>query len=604
MTTAWSDAAFAALLPRPRLTVSAWADRYRVIPRGTSPEAGEWRTSRTPYLREPMDAISDPNVERIVCQWGSQLGKTDGILLNTIGYYAHQDPSPILLVQPTELAATAFSKERLEPTFRESPALAGKLSEHQRDSKNTIYLRQFPGGYLALGWATSSVSLASRPIRVVLLDEVDKYQDSIGHDGDPIAQAVQRTANFHNRKIVCVSSPSIEGRPIDRLYQQSDQRRLWVPCPRCGASQVLEWGGVIYKRPDGTVDLDDVHYRCAHCQGRIEERDRPAMLAQCEWRAENPGHRTRGYQLSGLYSPWVKWATLAAEWITAWQNRDKRGQQEFINLRLGETWTQAGDRVNAESLDKNREDYDADVPQSVLILTASTDVQDNRLECEIVGWGIGKESWGICYAIFPGDTSNLGAGGPWEALDKFLSRTWTREDGVVLMPQCVFIDSGGHRTDEVYEFCRSRVHRNIFAIKGKAGAHPIINKPTLNKLRAPLYPVGVDACKDALYSWLLLDTPGPGYCHFPRDPKAGYDTEYFKGLVSEERKSRIRGGRKAMVWVQRYARNEPLDCRNYARAAIELLSPDFDALAKRPISPAPTARPRPTAARMIDPGVE
>jgi phage terminase large subunit GpA-like protein len=554
---------------RPHLTVSEWADAHRVIPRGTSPEPGPWRTSRVPYLREPMDAISDPAVERLVVQAGSQVAKSE-LLLNAIGYYASQDPSAMLLIQSTEGAATAFSKERLEPTFRESPSLRGKLSEHQRDPSNTVYLRQFPGGYLAMAWATSSASLASRPIRVVLGDELDRWPDAIGRDGDPWEQARQRTANFHNRKIVAVSTPTIEGQSrIERLYEDTDQRRLWVPCPRCGAYQVLEWSDVIYKNAAGDVDLPGTHYRCAHCKGRIEERDRPELLEACEWRADNPGHAYRGYQLSGLYSPWVRWSELAAEWVKANRDRDKRGLQEFVNLRLGETWSEAGDEITVEALEKNREEYEAEIPDGVLLLVAGVDVQDNRLEVEVVGWGASKESWGIHYAILPGDTSTPA---PWLALDALLARTWSRPDESKVPLWCACVDSGGHRTDEVYAFCRDRTARNVFAIKGYAGdGRPIVGKPTLNKLGANLFAVGVDGAKGVLYSRLMLALPGPGACHFPVARETGYDAEYFKGLVSERRKAKVRAGRRVLGWVQTYARNEPLDCRVYATAAMELV---------------------------------
>lgn len=602
----YAEAFFAGLFPRTRMTASEWADRYRVIPDGTSVADGQWKTSRTPYVREPLDAISDPSVEQVVCMWASQLGKTDGILLNAIGYFAAQDPSPILLVEPTEDMATAFSKERLGPTFRASPALQGKISESKRDSSNTIFHKQFPGGYLAMAWATSAVSLASRPIRILLGDEVDKWADSIGRDGDPWPQAVQRAATFYNRKIIAVSTPDISGRSrIEKLFLDSDQRRLWVPCPHCGADQVLRWEGVRYKNAEGEHDLEHVYYRCEHCEGRILEHHKIEMLAACRWVPENPGHPTRGYQLSALYSPFVKWRELAAKWIKVTQDRDRRGLQEFVNLCLGEPWDEGGGEVHAEDLEKNREDYEADVPPGALLLTAGVDVQDNRLEVEILGWGLGRESCGVHYAILPGDTSTPG---PWAALDQLLQRQWLRPGGRGVSLGCVCIDSGGHRTDEVYAFCRARVARNVFPVKGRAGVgHPIAGKPTLNKLQAPLYHVGVDTAKEAIMSRLALPDPGPGYCHFPREAAHGYDGEYFRGLVSEKRRMKKRGdGRMAPIWVQTYKRNEPLDCRNYATAAMEILlitTPDlFSQLAEREAAWAkgtPPTPPRPPPGRRV-----
>lgn len=574
----WSDAFRAGCAPKPRLTVSEWADRYRVVPPGTSPEPGAWRTGRVPYLREILDAASDPTVERIYIQAASQVGKSE-ILLSVIGYYAHQDPAPILLVQSTEIAMRGFSKERVAPMFDASPALRGKLADGARDPSNTIMLRQFPGGLLACAWSGSASSLASRPIRVVLGDELDRWPDTTGRDGDPWAQAVQRTSNFHNRKVLAVSTPTVESvSAIGRLYDDSDQRRYHVPCPHCGTYQVLEWSGVVYKNARGDVDLDNVTYRCAHCGERIEERHRPAMLAAGEWKADRE-HRNRGYHISALYSPWVRWRELAREWIRANADRDKRGLQEFCNLRLGEAWTEESEKITVEALEKNREPYgDVQLPDGVLLLTAGVDVQDNRLEVEIVGWGVGKESWGIAYEIIAGDTAT---DSPWHRLDVFLARAWAKEDGRGMTVLCACVDSGGHRTQEVYQFCRERLARHVYAVKGYAGAgRPIVGKAsTSNQLRVPLFPVGADTGKEAVYSRLALAEPGPGYCHFPLERGRGYDDEYFKGLVSEKRVTKVRAGKRSTEWRQTRARNEPLDVRVYATAAMELVVPDFAALA-------------------------
>lgn len=573
LTSPWGDCFRAGCTPKPPLTVSQWADKYRVVPPGTSPEPGAWRTDRVPYLREILDAFSDPTVERVYVQAASQIGKSE-ILLSVIGYYAHQEPAPILLVQATEMAMRGFSKERVAPMFAASPVLRGKLSDGARDPSNTIMIRQFPGGMLAGGWAGSAASLASRPIRILLGDELDRWPDTTGRDGDPWAQGVQRTSNFHNRKVGAVSTPTVdEFSAIARLYEDSDRRRYHVPCPHCGVLQVLEWSSVIYKNAAGEIDLDQVHYLCPHCDGKIEERHKPAMLAAGEWQPERE-HANRGYQISALYSPWVRWRELATEWIKANKDRDKRGLQEFVNLRLGETWTEEAQRITVEALEKNRETYEAAVPDDVLLLTAGVDVQDNRLELEVLGWGFGKESWGIEYHIIAGDTS-LPA--PWLQLDAFLARSWAKADGRELTLWCVCIDSGGHRTDEVYEFCRARTSRNIFAIKGYAGAgRPIVGKPTLNKLRANLFPVGADTGKETVYSRLAHAEPGPGYCHFPIERARGYDSEYFKGLTSEKKVSKIRAGRRSTEWKQVHARNEPLDIRVYASAALELLQPDIE----------------------------
>lgn len=569
--TPWSSAFASRMRPRPTLTMSAWADRYRVVPPGTSPEPGPWRTERAPYLREILDAASDPTVQRVTIQAASQVGKSE-ILLSAIGYYAHQDPSPILLVQATEEAAKGFSKERVAPMFEASSALQGLLAPELRSPTNTTMLRQFPGGLLACAWSGSAASLASRPIRVVLGDELDRWTDSTGRDGDPWAQAVQRAANFFNRKIVAVSTPTDEGfSAIARLYEDSDQRRYHVPCPRCGVLQALQWSGVVYKDLADAVDLDGISYRCVHCGGRIEEREKPAMLAEGMWVADNPGHPHRGYQISAIYSPWVRWRELAEKWIKANADRDHRGLKEFVNLSLGETWQEDTERITVEGLEKNREHYLAEVPHGVLFLTCGVDVQDNRLELEVRGWGEGKESWGIEYAILPGDTSLAPV---WALLDQHLQRPRLRADGRGVTISCTCIDSGGHRTDEVYAFTRDRLVRNVFAIKGGAGSgKPIAGKPSIVQ-RTLLYHLGVDGAKETIFSRLALAEPGPGYMHWPIGK--GYDDEYFKGLLSETRRRKMVDGRPRLVWVQLRPRNEPLDCAVYATAAMEIILPTLD----------------------------
>jgi phage terminase large subunit GpA-like protein len=553
--------------PKSHLTVSEWADAHRIIPPGTSPEPGAWRTDRVEYLREILDAFSDPTVERVVVMAASQIGKTE-IFLNVMGYFAHQDPSPILFVQSTEDAARSFSKERIKPMFDGSPALCGLLSEGERNSDNTVMLRQFPGGLLACAWAGSASSLASRPIRVVLGDELDRWPETTGKDGDPWPQAVQRTSNFYNAKVGAVSTPTIEGlSAIERLHEDSDQRQYHVPCPHCGGPQVLEWRGIQYKNAAGENDPDNAWYKCGHCAGRIEERHKPAMIRWGRWIASNPGNASRGYQISALYSPWVRWSTLAREWIKANNDRDGRALQAFMNLRLGELWQEAAQKITVESLEKNRETYEARVPAGVLFATTGVDVQDNRLELEVVGWGAGRESWGIEYIIIPGDTSLQAT---WDKLDAVLLQSWPRDDGRPVQIVCGCIDSGGHRTQEVYQFAQSRLARNIFASKGQAGiGRPVAGKPTVtNQLRINLIPIGVDTAKEAVVSRLMHEKPGPGYCHFPMGD--GYDAEFYRGLLSERRV--VRGGKR--VWEKTRPRNEPFDCRVLATAAMELLLPD------------------------------
>ncbi len=582
------------LQPRPRLSVSEWSDAYRVIPAGTSPEHGQWHTDRTPYLRGILDSVNEPGVDTVALMMASQMGKTE-FLLCLLGYYVDQDPAPILLVQPTIEAVESFSKERIEPGFRASPTLRNKLESGKDDrgssrkSSQTIRLKMFPGGYIAMAGSNAPAGLASRPIRIVLCDEIDRFAESSGTEGDPIALAFQRTSNFeHNRKRILVSTPTIDGMSkIQDWHAQGDQRQFHVPCPHCGSLQVLQWERLTYKDAEGKRDLEHVHYLCEHCRGRIEEHHKPGMLAAGEWIAQVPGGANGSGKvvsfgdLSALYSPWVKWRTLVEEWTKAHDNRDRKGLQEFVNLRLGQPFVEHQQTIAVEYLERRREYYDAEVPEGVLLLTAGVDVQDDRLEMEVVGWGVGKESWGIQYFIAMGSPGDAAV---WQLLDTYLAQTWQATDGRRMGISCTCVDSGGHYTSEVYQFCRAREARYIWAIKGgKDGpGQPAVGKPTRNnRFNAALFTLGVHDLKGILMSRLMIDSPGPGHCHFPREPERGYGPKFFDGLLSEKHIVVQRGGVKKHTWKKIHDRNEPLDCRVYGTAALEMLNVNLEQLAER-----------------------
>lgn len=588
MCSAWGEAFVRACRPRSHLTGSEWADLYRYVAPGTTPEPGPWRTSRVPYLREPLDAATDHETEIVVMMCSSQVGKSE-MLLNVMGYYVDQEPAPQLILQPTVEAAEGFSKERIDPTFRYSPGLRGKVAAEGQDgrgtsrkSANTMRMKHFDGGYIAMVGANSPAGLSSRPIRVLLADEVDRYGTT--KEGDPLKLAMQRTTNFHNRKIVLVSTPTIKGQSkIEAWFERSDKRFLHVPCPRCGAFQRFVWSQVKWDRSDSGEHLPDTaRYECAHCAGVIRGAGRidADLLAAGEWVATAVSP-IRGFHLSSLYSPWVELRALVAEFVEATKTRSREGLMEFINLKLGEPWEEHEDALDYEVIfARRREYYDAELPDDVLVLTAAVDVQDTYLAAEVVGWGLGKESWGIEYRIFMGDP---GQDAVWQQLDDFLLRPRHFANGSTLGISSVCIDSGGHFTTEVYRFCKPREARRIFAIKGRGGVGlPLVGKPVRNnRIGAVRFDLGVDEGKMLVLSRLRIEEEGPGYCHFPRDIDRGYDVEYFRGLLSERPTYRTEGGRTVVKWSKVYERNEPLDIRNYATAALEILNPDLEALAKR-----------------------
>ena len=574
--------------PRSRLTGSQWADKYRLIPAGTSPEPGEWRTSRTPYLREPLDAATDKKTEIVVFCASSQVGKSEA-LLNILGYYSDQDPAPQLMLQPTVEMAEAFSKERIDPMFRVSPGLSGKLEDGQdgrgssRKSSTTIRMKHYAGGYLALVGANSPAGLASRPIRVLLCDEVDRY--GVTKEGDPLKLAIQRTQNFANRKIIIVSTPTIKGASkIDEWFEKSDQRRFYVPCQHCGEEMLLKWEYVHWdKDEEGNALPDTATMFCPHCGAQIRGAYKPDLpsLQKGRWKASNPDSRIRGYHINALYSPWVNLRDLVEEFVTANKNKDKHGLMEFVNLKLGEPWEeiQAGADL-WEHLHRRREYYPSDdiLPEGVLLLTAGIDVQHDRLECTIDGWGIGRENWGIQHRIIYGKPDDPAT---WQQLDAVLQKPYSMPNGVNITVACALIDSGdGAYTSYVYQYTKARERLRVFSIKGRGGVGvPFISVPTKNNTAgAMLFTLGVDSGKSLVMNSLAIEDEGAGFVHYPMQAERGFNEAYFKQLTAETLEKRFEKGVVKMSWVKIRERNEALDCKVYSRAALELLNPNFEYL--------------------------
>lgn len=562
-------------LPPPDLTISQWADAERRIPPEASAEPGTWRTSRAEYQRAVMDAVSDPVTERVVMMTAAQIGKTE-ILFNIIGYFIDQEPSPILLLNPTLEMGHAFSKDRLAPMIRDTPALTGKIKDPRaRDSGNTLLHKKFKGGHITIAGANSPASLASRPIRVLLCDEVDRYPVSAGTEGDPLSLAMKRTQNFWNRRIVWVSTPTLMGiSRIEKAYSASSREQWCVPCPTCGEFQPYSWDRIIFK------DMTEPVMRCVKCGNIHNEVEWKSGQSRGVWIAENLNeHKTRGFHLNSFASPWAKWTDIIDQYQEAFKNGEEQ-LKVWWNTALGLPFESQDGAVEVEAMESHRIEYNAELPDGVLVLTCGVDTQDDRLEAEVVGWGIGKESWGIEYRIFYGDP---GQPQVWEALDDFLRKFWSYADGEKLGLSCVCIDSGGHHTDDVYKFCKPRARRNIFAIvgRGRAGM-PSVSKPTRNNRRhVVLFTLGVNTIKGDLFSRLKIENKGAGYCNFPLEPKTnhrGYDQIYFKGLLSERMKIKRVNGREVVTWEQRSRsiRNEPLDTRVYATGALEILRPNME----------------------------
>lgn len=556
-----------ALRPDPLRTVAEWADACRFLDRSTAAEAGRWRTERVPYMREPMEALSASSpVRKVVMQAGAQVAKTEAGL-NFIGAAIDDAPGPALIVQPRDTDAEQFSKMRLAKLIQACPTLRGKVRDAARDSSNTLTLKEFPGGVLRIVGAQAPAGLRAMPVRHLFFDEVDAAPLDCGGEGDPVDLAEQRTVTFaSNRKIYLCSTPTIAGHSkIEAEFRAGDQRRYHVPCPFCGAFQLIEWKRI--KWPDG--EPRRAWLECEHCQAPIQNHHKDFMLPRGEWRAGNPSAPAdvRSYHLSGLYSPHGlgdSWGEIARRFLAA--KGDPNKLKTWTNTKLGETWqAEGGQGLTVDALLAARTGWGSDVPAAVAVITAGVDVQDDRLEVEIVGWGEGEQSWSLAYEVLHGDPDGPAV---WEALDHLLDTPRPHQLGGALTVAAACVDSGGHKTAAVYAYVRGRAGRNRWATIGRDGNHrPIFNnRPRRNnKGRIPLYIVGVDTAKEAIYGRLKLTEAGPGYCHFPPTR----EDAYFRGLTAERFERKFHRGRMRLVWTKpEGARNEPLDCRVYALAAL------------------------------------
>jgi phage terminase large subunit GpA-like protein len=469
-----------------------------------------------------------------------------------------------MLVMPSIDMVRRNTSTRIDPLIEATPVLRKLVaSPRSRDAGNSLLRKSFPGGQLVATGANSPVGLRSTPVRYLFLDEVDGYPGDADGEGDPVDLAIQRTITFRGRrKIFMTSTPTLAGHSrIEQAFRESDQRFYHVACLHCGDQAPITWGRIRW--PEGR--RDQAHLICEACGGVHYEHHKPRLLEAGEWRATREGDgRTVGFHLSALYSPWETWAEIAIEHGKV--RKDPPRLQVWTNTKLGETWEdQAGETVPADPLMLRAETWGALVPQPVAVLTAGVDVQGDRIEAQVIGWARGEEAWVIDYRVIWGDPS-----GPrvWNDLDLLLQKTFRHQSGVNLPVRAVCVDTGGQHTKAAYEFCRTRFDRRIWAIKGRGGpgvpVWPV--RPSRSKNKTPIFIVGVDGVKDALFARLKVEEPGPGFVHFSRS----LDPAYFRQLTSERVRTRFVKGRPIRSWELRRdgERNEALDTFVYATAAL------------------------------------
>lgn len=506
------------------------------------------------------------------------------IMLNTLGYHIDYDPAPILYVMPNDTLAQSFSKERLAPMIRDCPTLKSKVQDVKtRATGNTILNKQFPGGYIAMVGANAPSGLSSRPVRIVLMDEVDRFPASAGTEGDPAILAIKRTTTFWNRKIIEVSTPTMKGASkIEKEYECSSMEHLNVACPHCGFYQTYEWEQLKFEHESGTTNFKLLGYKCRNC-GKIE-REVVWKRQPIKWVADHPEIKdVRGFHLNELASPWKRWDEVVRDFLDA-KRQGKDSLKAWRNTSLGLTWEDASDLNLKDILQRRRKFYNCpqgtQVPKDCLVLTCGVDTQDNRLEYEIVGWGKDKRSWGIKYGVLMGDPGQQEV---WKMLDDVIMATYKREDGMDMPIWTTCVDYGGHHSKAVAKYARKREHSRVWAIRGEGGSgKPYVLRPKRrNDDGIWLWRIGVDVGKDLMASRLKTDHEDEaGFCYFPMEADRGYDEQYFEGLTSERKEIRTVNGAIKISWIKKYEgiRNEPWDLRNYATVALEILNPNLDRL--------------------------
>lgn len=584
--------AIAGMQPPEDLTVSGWAEKHRRLSAESSAEPGPWRTERTPYLQGPMDAFTDPKVRHIVMVAASQVGKSE-LINNAIGYIIDQDPGSILFIHPTTIDAKEYSKLRIAPMIRDCPTLKRKVvAAKSRDSGNTILQKTYPGGILTMCGSTEAHALASKPIRYVFGDERDRWAVTAGNEGDPWDLAMARQATFYNAKAVETSTPTIKNASaIAAAYSTGTMERWKSKCPHCGEYHEIQWKDIRfeYEKKEtangATYAVKEIFYICPGC-GCVS--DETTMKRQdAKWVAENPDAYKQGirsFWLNAFVSRWASWESIILKFLQSLGNTRK--MQVVYNTCLGETWEDRGDMEDEDSLMARREEYPAELPDGVLVLTAGVDTQDNRLEYEIVGHGHFGETWGIQKGIIMGRPDEEAT---WAALDDVIDHVFKFQDGLGLKVSMTFVDEGGHFTQDVRLQCRRRISKKMFCIKGMAGpdrpytSPPKQQKIVLNQVSLGTcwqYQIGVDSGKQIIMDNLRVKTPGAKYCHFPR--RDDYGEGYFAGLVSE-RLEYDAAKKQPWTWkkIPGHERNEALDCRNYALAAFKALPVSLDEIDRR-----------------------
>ena len=561
------------LRPPPRLLPSEWAERNVRVPIGNA-IPGLIRFDNAPYQREVVDMTVDPRCNRITLMWGAQVGKTLAALCSQ-AYHIAQKPVSQIMMQPSQGDLHTWLETKFNPLVAENDLLEELIATPRaREGVNNQRMKSYPGGFMMFSWSGSPKTMRGRSAPFIVCDETDGYDRT--HEGHPVGLLWQRAATFGDQRLLMeISTPTIKGASwIEGAYEQGDQRRFHVPCPHCGEEQPLEWKQVTWSRDaEGRHLPESAGYSCAECGTIWNDGERVAAIRRGAWRSSRPFRGHASYHLNELYSCFRKLEDVVQSFL---DKKAANDLQTFVNVSLAQTWEEEGERVDSTGLMQRAEAFAAPVPEGGAVLTAGVDMQEDRLEVEIVAWGIGEESWSVDYRVLWGDPLQ---GDVWTDLDDYLGQTFTHQSGAQLAISAACLDTGGSSgyTQAAYEYARRKSGRRLFAVKGVAGwGRPIVSAPSRRASgrrarKVDLFTVGVDEAKAMVARRLGVAEPGPGHCHFPADR----DAEWFQQITAEKLVTRFVKGFPTREWHKVRPRNEALDCRVYALAALKILNPNL-----------------------------
>jgi len=570
------------LKPPSKILPSKWSDKYRKLSPESSAEVGKWETNRTFYQREPMDCVMDPEIKYLVLMFASQTGKTD-IALNIIGRFIDVDPCPMLMVQPSDKVAAAFS-ERFSQMVRDCSRLNTLIKEPRtRDSKNKIEYKAFPGGEISFAGANSPNNLSGRPIKLLYCDDIRGFPASAGSEGSPTDLAIRRTKTFFDALIILSSSPGMKGYcRISHAYSLSDQRVFEMPCPKCGNNIIFKWKNLKFERNKKRILIPgSIFYNCPHNNCKIDESYKIDMLSLGKWKKRAKTINSAGFWLSELYSPWVVWEEIVRDFLDSKSDPEKL--KVIINTSFCETFEDKGDVPDWKYLFNRRAKYKRnELPKEGLLLVAGADVQKDRIELEIVIYGRNKISWSIDYRIISGDPTQSFI---WKQIDDILDEDFRHPYGLNIKIRRIAIDSG-YLATEVYMYGRKKGPDLVLVGKGMSSLNTILGHPKKVDIELAkkkkiykgiqLYGIGERILKNQLYAYLKLESPKKGdiypdgFCHFPFD----YEEEFFKMMTAEQQKTVKTSNGYIIRYEKIRERNEALDCRVLARACASSLGMD------------------------------